>query len=149
MSPEDRDELNYGYAIMYEHIEDIGGSKTLLAVKKNSEQLSKLVDEIVNTLDKNKKVLDELKKQYPAIDFKNRGQPDLIEQVNNAIKWHKAFAFMPVVGKTGQDFERDFVIDTKYGIDQITRIAGLLSEREKIPDLKCLFKRFRKRTDNY
>jgi|JI10StandDraft_1071094.scaffolds.fasta_scaffold563446_2 hypothetical protein len=136
VSSDDREELNYGYAIMYQHINDISGVKFLMAVKKNSEGLGNLTDKISKTLEQNKKTLDELKKTYPAIDFENRGQPDVYEKVVKAIKWHKTKAYLPVVGMSGQEFERDFVIDTKYGIDQITRISGELSEREKNEGLK-------------
>lgn len=136
ISRDEREELNYGYAIMYQHIDDISGSKFLMAVKKNSEELSKLTDKMVKTLEANKKTLDELKKQFPAIDYENRGQPDVYEKVVKAIKWHKAMQYLPVAGLSGQEFERDFIIDTKYGIDQIARIAGVLSDREKNEGLK-------------
>jgi hypothetical protein len=136
VSPDDRDELNYGYAIMYQHINDISGAKILMALKKNSEALGKLTNKISETLEQNKKTLDALKKDFPAIDFEARGQPEVFEKVTKAIKWHKAFAYMPLVGMSGQEFERDFVIDTKYGIDQIARISGILSDREKNEGLK-------------
>ncbi len=136
ISPEEREELNYGYAIMYQHINDISGVKFLMAVKKNSEQLGDLAKKISNTLEENKKTLDELKKQFPAIDYETRGQPEVFEKVTKAIKWHKTKAYLPVVGMSGQEFERDFTIDTKYGIDQIARISGILSEREKNEGLK-------------
>ena len=136
ISPEEREELNNGYAIMNQHINDISGVKFLMAVKKNSEQLGDLAKKISNTLEENKKTLDELKKQFPAIDYETRGQPEVFEKVTKAFKWHKTKAYLPVVGMSGQEFERDFTIDTKYGIDQIARISGILSEREKNEGLK-------------
>lgn len=140
VSPDDRDELNYGYAIMYQHINDISGSKFLMKIKKNSEELDKLVDNMTSTLERNKKTLDELKKQYPAIDYEARGQPEVTERVVKGIKWHKATAYLPLVGMSGPEFERDFVIDTKYGIDQIYRISKVLSDREKNEGLKKAMK---------
>lgn len=136
ISPEEREELNYGYAIMYQHIDDISGSKFLMAVKKNSKELGELTDKMTKTLEQNKKTLNELKKQFPAIDYETRGQPEVYEKVVKSIKWTKAMDYLPIVGMSGQEFERDFVIDTKYGVDQIARISGQLSEREKNEGLK-------------
>lgn len=133
---EDREELNYGYAILYKNISDTKGAETLMLVKKNSEQVSSIAKEMSETLKEAKSTLEELQKKFPALDFGTRGQPEVIEQKNKMLKKEKTFEFFPFLGKTGTDFERTFLISSKFTLDQISKISRILSEKEKNPGIK-------------
>lgn len=145
-STENREELNYGYSILYKNIKDTKGAETLMALKENSEDTSKIAKEMSDTLNEAKNTLDDLQKKYPAIDFGNRGQPDVVEEKNAALKKEKIFEFFPFIGKTGVDFERTFLISSKFTLDQVTKLAHILSEKEKSPGIKGPLQKISDRT---
>ncbi len=119
-----RQDLNYGYANLYDNLKSFAWTDEVMMIKKEAEEVNHVGKDVGETCGKLVDKLKSLTHDYPNLKLDEMGQPKVLADKKKDLKKEKLKKFLPLTGKTGVDFERTLLIATQGGIDD----QRLLSE---------------------
>jgi hypothetical protein len=128
---EDQRQLNYGYALTYQTAKGFQKLNTLMAIKLESKDTHAFIKDLVDTCKKIQDQLDEFKKTYPNLNFEDTGKPKVMEIKSKDQKRDRIDEFLPIVGKTGKDFDRSLILFVSFSLNEIKYIVQALTDLEK------------------
>ncbi len=133
---EDQKQLNYGYAIIYKAFDQLQWADTIVGLKINSEPLTEAVKDLEDISKTFQKKFDDLKKDYPDLRFDETGRPKVLEIKSKEQGKDRIKTFLPIVGKTGPDFERNFLLFLSGSLNELHYLSKNLAEMEPNEGLK-------------
>jgi hypothetical protein len=133
---EDQRQRNYGYAIIYNAFDQLQWTDTIVGLKVDAQQVTDIVKDLEGTSKNFQKRFDELKKDYPALKYDDTGRPKILEMKNKDQAKDRIKTFLPIVGKTGPDFERNFLMFLSGAINELHYLSKNLAEMEPNEGLK-------------
>ncbi len=105
-------------------------------LKINSEPLTEAVKDLEDISKTFQKKFDDLKKDYPDLRFDETGRPKVLEIKRKEQGKDRIKTFLPIVGKTGPDFERDFLLYLSGSLNELHYLSKNLAEMEPNEGLK-------------
>ena len=133
---EEQKQLNYGYAIIYDAFDKLQWTDTIVGLKVDPQQITDIVKDLESTSKNFQKRFDELKKDYPNLDYSDSGRPDVLMKKNKEQGKDRIKSFMPIIGKSGPDFERNFLLFLSGSLNELHYLSKNLAEMEPNEGLK-------------
>ena len=148
---EDQKQRNYGYAIIYNAFDQLQWADTIIGLKINSKPLTEIVKDLEDISKTFQKKFDEIAKDYPDLRYDDTGRPKILEMKNKEQGKDRIKTFLPIVGKTGPDFERNFLLFLSGSLNELHYLSKNLAEMEPNEGLKKFLSEIEsetKRVDN-
>lgn len=124
-------QLNYGYALLYQAFDSMQKLNLALTLKKETQQIHDTVKDLTETTKGFKNKFDELKKDYPNLNFDDTGRPMVLEKKGKAQGKERTSEYMPIVGKTGKDYERSLLLFLATALNELKFISQEMGTMEK------------------
>jgi hypothetical protein len=128
--------LAEGYSIMHKDATTIGAVRTLLYVKKESDEFHKIVTEVSDYGSHLKEELERLSKDYPAVRVDLDPLPEMEKRKRFSTGLDRFFEIAPLTGKKGAEFERTLLISLANGLNQERHLAEAMAKEEPNEQLK-------------
>jgi uncharacterized protein (DUF2164 family) len=132
----DQQQLNYGYALMYQAFDSFQALNHALTLKKEAQQVNDAIKDLTDITKNFKTKLDELKKDYPNLDFEKTGRPKVLEKKGKAQGKDRLSEYLPLVGLTGKEYERSLVLFLSFALNELKFISQELGNMETNEGLK-------------
>jgi uncharacterized protein (DUF2164 family) len=102
-----------------------------LTLKKENQQIHDTVKNLTETTKGFKNKFDELKKDYPNLNFDDTGRPVVLEKKGKAQGKERTSEYMPIVGKTGKEYERSLLLFLATALNELKFISQEMGTMEK------------------
>lgn len=125
-----REQLNDGYSGFYSSAKGLAKVDRIFYVKIESDDVQRVVDDVTDYSGQIAARLQRLTADYPALALDRPTDPPIVEAAHDAEKKATLKRFAPVVGDSGDVFERGLLIRLLGAVDQQHYLAATLAERE-------------------
>jgi uncharacterized protein (DUF2164 family) len=133
-------QLNYGYALLYQAFDSMQKLNLALTLKKETQEIHNTVKNLTEITENFKNKLDELKKDYPNLNFDDTGRPVVLEKKGKAQGKERLSEYMPITGKTGNEYERSLLLFLATVLNELKFISQEMGNMEKNEGLKKFLK---------
>jgi uncharacterized transporter YbjL len=124
-------ELSNGYAQLYRISSGLKHLDKILYVKVESDKIESVVKAVANYADELSEQLEKLQEDYPSLNIKDTGLPEMDLKRRKAIIMDRLEDMAPIVGKTGKEYELTLLISVMGPINSMRFLAEVLTEEEK------------------
>ena len=124
------DMLNDGYSLLYGNVSGLEVVDKILYVKITNEETSTIVDEISNYSAELAKELEMISEDYPSIRIDLDPLPEVEKAKQAAAQKERVLSFVPIVGRTGANFERTLLLTLSGGLNQLRFLCQVIAEEE-------------------
>ncbi|HUO81529.1 MAG TPA: hypothetical protein VM616_01585 [Gammaproteobacteria bacterium] len=128
------DELERGYALLYELVSTLRHINKILLVKFESDDVQALTDDVSERLTKVTEQLEAMAAGNPGFDLENTGTPKFAGEARKAMSLARVKSFAPLVGSTGTDFERTLLLTQAGQLNQARYLSEVLADAEANAD---------------
>ncbi|HMQ11541.1 MAG TPA: hypothetical protein PKC21_09670 [Oligoflexia bacterium] len=131
-----RQELNYGYALLYNGVKGLVLADHYLLIKQEQASFRTFMQDMQSMASQIIKDLDRLQKDFPALDYSSTGQPTIILEKNARVTKDRLLSLAPLVGKKGIEFEHTLLLSTAAICNQMRHLSHVISKKEPNKSLK-------------
>jgi ribosomal protein L12E/L44/L45/RPP1/RPP2 len=124
------DELEQGYALLYELVSTLQHINKVFLVKFESDDVQALTDDVSERLTKVTEKLESMAAGNPGFDLENTGTPKFAGETRKAMSLARVKSFAPLVGSTGTDFERTLLLTQAGQLNQARYLSEVLADAE-------------------
>ena len=124
------DMLNDGYSLLYGNVSGLEVVDKILYVKIANEETSTIVDEIASYSAELAKELEMISEDYPSIRIDLDPLPEVEKAKQAAAQKQRVLSFVPIVGRTGANFERTLLLTLSGGLNQLRFLCQVIAEEE-------------------
>ena len=124
------DMLNDGYSLLYGNVSGLEVVDKILYVKITNDETSTIVDEISNYSAELAKELEMISEDYPSIRIDLDPLPEVEKAKQAAAQKERVLSFVPIVGRTGANFERTLLLTLSGGLNQLRFLCQVIAEEE-------------------
>jgi hypothetical protein len=128
--------LNEGYSILYSHLEGLAKFDLIFLVKSEAKPVNEVTTAATEYADALKKTLDRVAKDYPAVDITLEPLPVMEQRTRSAVTKDRLLSLAPVVGLTGESFDRRMLQNLEGILNQLRFLTQALADEELEPSLK-------------
>jgi len=136
-----RAELNVGYSLLYQQADGIPKMKWILMFKDKGDELDQTSSGMMEYYKQLAQSMEQVAAKNPALRLDAVTMPDILVDTRKAIGVDMAKDFAPLVGNTGQAFERELVLMFYNALDEQRHLVGVMIEREPEPGLKSFLEK--------
>lgn len=136
---EERDQraiLNEGYSILYHDISSLSRIHLIFLVKTESKTVREVTKEVADYAKTLKKKLEYAAKNYPAVNLKLAPLTVMEERTHKAMIKDRLLSVAPVVGLTGESFNRRMLQTLEGALNHNRFLCKVLAKEEPEPGLK-------------
>ncbi len=105
-------------------------------VKSESKPVNDMTTAVTDYADALKGTLERVAKDYPAVDIKLNPLPVIEQRTRAAIGKDRLLSFAPVVGLTGESFDRRVLQSLEGSLNHLRFVAKSVADEEPEPSLK-------------
>jgi hypothetical protein len=128
--------LNEGYSSLYSELDNLSKVHLIFLVKSEAKPVNEVTTAVTEYADALKTTLDRVARDYPAVNIALDPVPVIEQRTRKAIAKDRLLSFAPVVGLTGESFDRR-VLQTLEGLlNHLRFVAQALADEEPEPSLK-------------
>ena len=128
--------LNEGYSIFYNTVDDLTKFDLIFLVKSESEPVNEVTTAVTDYADTLKATLDRVARDYPAVNIELDPLPVIEQRTRGGVTKDRLLSFAPVVGLTGESFDRRMLQVLEGTLNQLRFMAEALADEEPEPSLK-------------
>ena len=143
----ERQVLSEGYSILYGDSQTLSRARLLLYVKFESEEFDQLLEAVSAFGSALKSELERIARDYPGVRIDLDPLPVLEKRKRVATGLDKVLDSVPVVGMSGPEYERTFLISISNGLNQERHLAAEMVKAEPDPGLKKYLTTVQERMD--
>jgi len=131
-----RAQLSIGYSSLYQEADGIPKLKWILMFKEKPAEMGRLTNELVGYYEQLSRTLRRLSGQYPAMRIDAPAMSEIEGDERKAIGEDLAKDFLPLVGKSGVQFEREALLMFYNTLNEQRHLTGVMIGLETDPGLK-------------
>jgi len=131
-----RGQLSVGYSLLYQEADGIPKLKWILMFKEKPEDMGRVTHDLVDYYQNLASTMRGLSKQYPAMRIDVAAMSEIEIEERKAIGEDLAKDFVPIVGKTGVEFEREALLMFYNTLNEQRHLTGVMVRLENDPGLK-------------
>ena len=128
--------LNEGYSIFYSMVDDLAKFDLIFLVKSEAKPVNEVTTAVTDYADTLKATLDRVAKDYPAVNMELDPLPVMEQRTRGGMTKDRILSFAPVVGLTGESFDRRMLQTLEGTLNQLRFMAKALADEEPEPSLK-------------
>jgi hypothetical protein len=128
--------LNEGYSLFYSQLDDLSKFDLIFLVKSETEPVDEVTTAVTEYADALKRTLDRVATDYPAVDIALDPLPVFEQRTREGITKDRLLSFAPLVGLTGESFDRRMLQTLEGTLNQLRFLAKALADEEPEPSLK-------------
>jgi hypothetical protein len=135
-SQNQRQILSEGYSLLYKDLDDLSKIHLIFLVKSEAKPVNDLTTDVTNYADSLKSTLERVARDYPAVNIKLTPLPVIEQRTREAMGKDRLLSFAPVVGLTGESFDRRVLQNLEGLLNHLRFNAKALADAEPEPSLK-------------
>ncbi len=128
--------LNEGYSIFYSTLDGLSKFDLIFLVKSETEPVNEVTTAVTDYADTLKATLERVAKDYPAVDIELDPLPVMEQRTRGGMTNDRILSFAPVVGLTGESFDRRMLQALEGTLNNLRFMAKALADEEPEPSLK-------------
>jgi hypothetical protein len=128
--------LNEGYSLLYKDLDDLSKIHLIFLVKSEAKQVNDMTTEVTEYADGLKQTLERVARDYPAVNIKLEPLPVMEQRARSAMAKDRLLSFAPVVGLTGESFDRRVLQNLEGMLNELKSLANAIADEEPEPSLK-------------
>jgi hypothetical protein len=128
--------LNEGYSILYSHLDGLTKFDLIFLVKVEAKPVKEVTTAVTDYADTLKATLDRVARDYPAVDIALEPLPVMEQRTRSAVTKDRLLSLAPVVGLTGESFDRRLLQNLEGLLNQLRFLTQALADEEPEPSLK-------------
>jgi hypothetical protein len=128
--------LNEGYSLLYSELDNASKLDLVFLVKSEAEPVNEVTTAVTEYADDLKTTLDRVARDYPAVDITLDPMPVMEQRKRDGITKDRLLSFAPVVGITGDTFDRRMLQSLEGILNQARFLTKALADEEPEPSLK-------------
>jgi hypothetical protein len=128
--------LSEGYSILYSELGNLSKVHLIFLVKSEAKPVGELTTDVTEYSDALRKTLERVAKDYPAVDIKLDPVPVIEQSARDALGKDRIKSFAPVVGLTGESFDRRVLQTLEGMLNDLRYVAKAVADEEPEPSLK-------------
>jgi hypothetical protein len=128
--------LNEGYSIFYSTVDSLSKFDLVFLVKSETEPVNEVTTAVTDYADTLKATLDRVARDYPAVNMELDPLPMIEQRTRGEMTNDRLSSFAPVVGLTGESFDRRMLQALEGTLNNLRFMAKALAEEEPEPSLK-------------
>jgi hypothetical protein len=128
--------LNEGYSLLYSDLDGLSKVDLIFLVKSEAKPVNEVTTTVTEYAAALKGTLDRVAKDYPAVDIALDPLPVMEQRARDAITKDRILSFAPVVGLTGESFDRRMLQVLEGTLNRLRFLAKALADEEPEPSLK-------------
>lgn len=132
----ERQVLSEGYSLLYSDSKTFSRARLLLYVKFESEEFDQLLEAVSAFGSALTSELERIARDYPGVRIDLDPLPVLEKRKRIATGLDKALDSAPVIGMSGAEYERTFLISISNGLNQERHLAAEMVKAEPDPGLR-------------
>ena len=128
--------LNEGYSIFYSIVDDLSKFDLVFLVKSETKPVNEVTTAVTEYADTLKTTLDRVARDYPAVNMELDPLPVIEQRTRGGMTNDRLLSFAPVVGLTGESFDRRLLQTLEGTLNKLRFMAKALADEEPEPSLK-------------
>jgi len=128
--------LNEGYSIFYNTVSDLSKFDVIFLVKSEAKPVHDVTIAVTEYADTLKSTLDRVARDYPAVNMQLDPLPVIEQRTRAGMTKDRVLSFAPVVGLTGESFDRRMLQALEGTLNNLRFMAKALADEEPEPSLK-------------
>lgn len=128
--------LNEGYSIFYSTLDGLSKFDLIFLVKSEAEPVNEVTTAVTDYADTLKATLERVARDYPAVDIELEPLPVMEQRTRSGMTNDRIKSFAPVVGLTGESFDRRLLQALEGTLNNLRFMAKALADEEPEPSLK-------------
>ena len=128
--------LNEGYSIFYGTVSDLSKFDVIFLVKSEAKPVHDVTIAVTEYADTLKTTLDRVARDYPAVNMELDPLPVIEQRTRGGMTKDRVLSFAPVVGLTGESFDRRLLQALEGTLNNLRFMAKALADEEPEPSLK-------------
>jgi hypothetical protein len=128
--------LNEGYSIFYSTLDGLSKFDLVFLVKSEAEPVNEVTTAVTDYADTLIATLDRVARDYPAVNIELEPLPVIEQRTREGMTNDRLMSFAPVVGLTGESFDRRLLQALEGTLNNLRFMAKALAEEEPEPSLK-------------
>ena len=128
--------LNEGYSIFYSTLDGLSKFDLVFLVKSETEPVNEVTTAVTEYADTLKATLERVAKDYPAVNIELDPLPVIEQRARGGMTNDRLASFAPVVGLTGESFDRRMLQALEGTLNNLRFMAKELADEEPEPSLK-------------
>ena len=128
--------LNEGYSIFYSTLDGLSKFDLVFLVKSEAEPVNEVTTAVTDYADTLMATLERVARDYPAVDIELEPLPVMEQRTRGGMTNDRIRSFAPVVGLTGESFDRRMLQALEGTLNNLRFMAKALAEEEPEPSLK-------------
>jgi len=128
--------LNEGYSLLYSDLDGLSKVDLIFLVKSEAKPVNEVTTTVTEYAAALKGTLDRVARDYPAVDIALDPLPVMEQRARDAITKDRILSFAPVVGLTGESFDRRMLQVLEGTLNRLRFLAKALADEEPEPSLK-------------
>ena len=134
-------ELNQGYAALYDAAKGLRHSDKIFLVKFESDAVQGVVEDLSRSMDGITNDLEALAAADPRVKLDDDGIPAIERRKRDAVTRDRLLSFKPLTGRTGKNFERTLLLSESGALNQLQFLVSELDEADPDPQRSALLQR--------
>ena len=135
-SQDQRRILNEGYSIFYSTLDGLSKFDLVFLVKSETKPVNEVTTAVTEYADTLKATLERVANDYPAVDIELDPLPVMEQRTRGGMTKDRILSFAPVVGLTGESFDRRMLQALEGTLNNLRFMAKALADEEPEPSLK-------------
>jgi hypothetical protein len=135
-SQDQRRILNEGYSIFYSTLDGLSKFDLVLLVKSEAQPVNEVTTAVTDYADTLKATLERVARDYPAVSIELDPLPVMEQRTRGGMTNDRILSFAPVVGLTGESFDRRLLQALEGTLNNLRFMAKALADEEPEPSLK-------------
>ena len=128
--------LNEGYSTLYKDLNDLSKTHLVFLVKSEAQPVNDMTTAVTDYADALKSTLERVARDYPAVNIKLEPLPAIEQRTREAMGKDRLLSFAPIVGLTGESFDRRVLQNLEGLLNHLRFNAKALADEEPEPSLK-------------
>ncbi len=128
--------LSEGYSLLYKDLDDISKLHLIFLVKSEAKPVNDMTTAVTDYANSLKATLERVARDYPAVNIKLEPLPVIEQRARDAIGKDRIKSFAPVVGLTGESFDRRVLQSLEGSLNHLRFEAKAIADEEPEPSLK-------------
>ena len=128
--------LNEGYSMLYSDLDNLSKVGLIFLVKSEAQPVNEVTTAVTEYADALKSTLDRVARDYPAVNIKLEPLPVIEQRTHTAMGKERVLSFAPIVGLTGESFDRRVLQSLEGMLNHLRFAAQALADEEPEPSLK-------------
>lgn len=126
-------QLNYGYASLYNSVKGLRHSDKIFLFKHESEAVEAVIKDLSDSMGRITAGLEELAQADARLRLDDDGLPVVEQRKRDAVTRDRLLSFKPIRGRTGKNFERTLLLSESGALNQLQFLVQELDEADPDP----------------